>query len=594
MRGKRPRVVRRIVVTISAGVVIAMAMAMAQPGPLGQQTTLPVALPSESVDLAYTLPAKCAPIDVGVAPTGTCKIITVDAGQDLQKALELARRGDIVQLEANATFVGPFELPDKGAGTGWIYVVSSELARLPAAGNRLNPDLGGVCDRQGALPCGVTANARLADMPKIVAGGCNPCRWITTARGADRYRFIGVEFMARPGDYVGSGIRLNETTMHASHTALADKTSDIVFDRCLMRPDPAAGSNRAIIVNGSRHAVVNSYLADWIDDDSDTQAVLVAGYATMFAIVNNYLEASGENVYTDGDETIGGTAHVPSDGVIRGNYLRKLADWNTRTPALNNIKNLFEMKSGNRILFEHNIGDTSYHRAQDAAINIKIGNEGPAKYTENVTIRGNIIRHVANGLKLCSTQCNGPENVKVGARFAIYNNIFDHVSNATFGAGGNDGRCFSLVVTGPVTIFDHNTCITDRDGMTNLSRGFQLADGMRLELTNNIRLSSGRALTAAQVRAVSSAAVYVNNVIVGGSCSAYPRGNHCPRDWTAVGFANYNGGNGGDYSLTAASAYRGVGSDPYGVGTTDPGANVAAVTAATACVVAGQCAAKPR
>jgi hypothetical protein len=593
MRGRRRRRSLVPALAIAGGAVlvgaiaVVVGMVIAQPA-RSSQDDHPATLPLRYVDTAYTLPAGCAPIDVGVSPTGGCKIITVDAGQSLQTALNLARRGDIIQLEANQHFVGPFELPDKGSGTGWVYIVSSALAKLPAAGNRLNPDFGGTCDRKGALPCGVTANASLADLPKIVSGGCAPCRWITTARGADRYRFIGIEFKASPGDYVGSGIRLNENTGHASHAALGDKTSDIIFDRCLMRPDPAAGSNRAVIINGDRHGIINSYLSDWTDDDSDTQAVLVAGYANVFAIVNNYLEATGENVYTDGDETISGKVYVPSDGEIRGNYLKKLADWNTHTPALNQIKNLFEMKSGHRILFEGNIGDTSYHRAQDAAINIKIGNESPNKFTENVTIRNNVIRHVANGLKLCATQCNGPENVKVGNRFAIYNNIFDHVSNATFGRG-SDGRCFSLVVTGPTTIFDHNTCISDGDGMTHLSRGHQLAAALRFELTNNIWLYTRDALTTGEVSSVSAAAVYTNNLIVGGSCSSYPRGNRCPSNWADVGFLNYNKGNGGDYTLGPSSPFRGVGSDSYGVGTTDPGANVAAVTAATACVVSGQC-----
>ena len=96
----------------------------------------PVTLPRAFVDTSYRLPPGCAEIDVGVAPSGGCKIITVDAGQNFQTALNQARRGDIIQVAANERFTGPFELPDKGAGTGWVYVVSSALARLPGPGNR--------------------------------------------------------------------------------------------------------------------------------------------------------------------------------------------------------------------------------------------------------------------------------------------------------------------------------------------------------------------------------------------------------------------------------------------------------------------------
>ena len=262
--------------------------------PLSAQTPSPVTLPLAYVDTSYTLPTGCATIPVGTLPTGACKIITVNSGQSFQTALNQVRRGDIIQLQANASFVGPFELPDKGTGTDWVYVVSSNLANLPGPGNRLNPNLGGVCNTEGALPCGVTPNASLADMPRIMSGGGIPYRWLGTAHGADRYRFIGIEFRATPGEDVGAGIRLHETVSHSPHTTLAQKSSDMIFDRCLMRGNRTAPyAGRAIIVNGDRHAVINSYLSDWVDDDIDTQAVLMHGYASVFAVINNYLEATG-------------------------------------------------------------------------------------------------------------------------------------------------------------------------------------------------------------------------------------------------------------------------------------------------------------
>jgi hypothetical protein len=581
---RRRNLLRSALLASTAG----LAVATLQPGQSVQaQAWSPVQLPVGYVDTSYSLPTGCAPIPVGTAPTGACKIITVGAGQNFQTALNQARRGDIIQLAANATFVGPFELPDKGAGTDWVYVVSSALGSLPGPGNRLNPDLGGACSAEGSLPCGVPPNASLSDLPKIMSGGGYPYRWIQTAHGADRYRFIGIEFGATPGEIVGVGIRLYENAQGQFHGALSEKTSDIIFDRCLMRGSytaPYAG--RGVVINGDRHAVINSYLSGWVDDDTDTQAVLITGYAPVFAVVNNYLEASGENVYTDGAETIDGVTYVPSDGEIRGNLLRKLGEWNSR--PWNNTKNQFEMKSGVRVLFEGNIVYSAWHLAQETSINIKIGDEDPRKFVSHVTIRNNIVRHVANGIKLCASQCNGTGNVNIATGLAVYNNIFDDVSTA-FGDSG-DGHGVHHIVAGPQVYLDHNTFLNQSEGINLVVRGTGVPDGQTLQITNNIWRTGANPLTAAEVVAASSAALYTNNVMVGGACGNFPAGNRCAPSWAAVGFNNYSNGVGGDYTLSPASPYKGVGTDPFGVGTTDPGANVALVNAATGCAFGGQCA----
>ena len=54
---------------------------------------------------------------------------------DFQAALNAAQPGDVIMLRAGTTFRGPFTLPAK-AGTGWINVISSAFASLPAPGMR--------------------------------------------------------------------------------------------------------------------------------------------------------------------------------------------------------------------------------------------------------------------------------------------------------------------------------------------------------------------------------------------------------------------------------------------------------------------------
>src|SRR5205807_1137004 len=50
------------------------------------------------------------------------------------------------------------------------------------------------------------------------------------------------------------------------------------------------------------------------------------------------------------------------------------------------------------------------------------------------------------------------------------------------------------------------------------------------------------------------------------SATKWPSGNFFPADTTAVQFANYNGGNGGDYHLRNSSPYKGAGTDGKDLG----------------------------
>src|SRR5262249_48717482 len=71
------------------------------------------------------------------APAG--KTINVMAGGDVQKAINQARPGDVIMLQAGATFTGNFKLPDK-SGSDWIVIASSASeAGLPPPGERVTP-----------------------------------------------------------------------------------------------------------------------------------------------------------------------------------------------------------------------------------------------------------------------------------------------------------------------------------------------------------------------------------------------------------------------------------------------------------------------
>src|SRR5262247_1397356 len=109
------------------------------------------------------------------APTG--RSITVNAGGNLQSALDQAQPGDLILLQAGATFTGNFVLPNK-TGTGWVTVrASTPDANLPQ-GTRVTP-----------------ASASL--MPKVISPNSEPA--LQTVDGAHHYRFVGVEFGVAAG-----------------------------------------------------------------------------------------------------------------------------------------------------------------------------------------------------------------------------------------------------------------------------------------------------------------------------------------------------------------------------------------------------------
>ncbi|PYQ08091.1 MAG: hypothetical protein DMF82_02310, partial [Acidobacteria bacterium] len=77
-------------------------------------------------------------VDTTYSPPRGGKLITTNAGGDLQAALDASRPGDVIELQAGATFTGNFILPSK-PGTDWIYIRSSAHARLPRPGTRVFP-----------------------------------------------------------------------------------------------------------------------------------------------------------------------------------------------------------------------------------------------------------------------------------------------------------------------------------------------------------------------------------------------------------------------------------------------------------------------
>src|ERR1700683_573975 len=121
------------------------------------------------------------------------KTWTVRSGENLEKVLSSASCGDVIQLQAGATFSGNVAVPNKNCDDShWIIIrTGAPDSSLPPEGTRLTPCYAGVPSLPGrpALHCGSTTNA-LAKIEFNGKGGSGP---ISFSPGANHYRLIGLE-----------------------------------------------------------------------------------------------------------------------------------------------------------------------------------------------------------------------------------------------------------------------------------------------------------------------------------------------------------------------------------------------------------------
>src|SRR5262249_26656578 len=324
-----------------------------------------------------------------VRPTG--RTIAVPAGGNFQSALDVAQPGDVITLEAGATYRGPFTLPKK-AGTGWIIVrTSAPDSSLPSLGTRVTP---------------VYAHV----MPKVVVGaGVGGA--IQTAPGAHHFRFIGIEVGPASGTFVSNLVELGSGTA----TNLTMLPHDIVIDRCYLHGNPTLGGRRGVALNGKAIAVIDSYLADFKEVGADSQAIAGWNGPGPFKIVNNHLEGAGENVmFGGGDPAIRDL--VPSDIEIRQNHFFKPLSWRKGDLSYAgtqwSIKTLFELKNARRVLVDRNIFENIWLADQAGfAVQLTVRNQyggAPWSTIEDVTFTGNIVRHSGSGISILGTDDPNP------------------------------------------------------------------------------------------------------------------------------------------------------------------------------------------
>lgn len=604
-------------VASTSGTAVVMAMSVEDPTIFATAQVVVKSAPTRSFDGPAELPRISPP--TLLANTPAPGIVTfVQAGGELQTAINAASCGDTIQLEAGATFTGDFLLPAKHCDDShWIIIrTSASDGLLPGEGKRITPCYASVASLPGrpAFKC-TSAQKLLATLMTTKSVGP-----ITLAAGASHYRLgPGLEITRAPTTGLNYGLIEPTTREPADH---------IIVDRDWVHGTAQDETTRGLFLTGVTYAsVVDSYFSDFhciasIGECVDAQAIaggtgpLAQG---IWTIENNFLEGSAETILFGG---VLANSATPTDITIRRNHLFKPLTWLPGQPGFIGgvnldptkctkwktpgqcpfvVKNLFELKNAQRVLFGSNILENVWPGFSQHGESILISGLNPpaiAGATVNssisimdVTIRYNRIAHTTRGMSVVNMagQGNGTgaANLPV-ARISIHDNIFDDMNPAYLNGDTSIysdfnmvqfSSCLACVPLQRVT-FNHNTLLAQAPKM-----GFILgAAGMQqlgVTFTNNIvSMPPGLVITGGgatgcgfdgntDLLRLNSCLVpnyvFLSNALIGAT-GTWPIGNPLLSDAEAIQFTKYNGGDGGDYHLLSTSPFKNAATDGKDLG----------------------------
>jgi hypothetical protein len=460
--------------------------------------------------------------------------ISVAARGDFQAALTAAQPGDTILLEEGATFVGNFTLPQKAEAA---YITIRGGSEGVTDGDRISPD---------------------AAHPFAKLRSPNAMPVLRTAPGAHHWRLMLVEL---DGSGDGDLIALGDGSQAQSSPAAVPH--DLIVDRCYIHGDVVTGRKRCVALNSAATTISRSYIADCKARGQDAQAIAGWNGPGPYTIVNNYLEASGENVlFGGGDPAIPNL--VPSDIAIVGNTVTKPPAWRMQPWQ---VKNLFELKNARRVRVSGNTFENNWQAAQSGfAILLTVRNQNggcPWCEVSDVVFEHNLVRHSAAGISVLGVDNNAPS--RQTRSIQIRNNVFTDIDGQRWGGNGY----FLLVVGGPRDIaIDHNTIVQDHASGIVQIEGPQVP-GFRF--TNNLVRQNAYGMIGADhapgndsIHAYLPGAEITHNVIADGDSSKYPPGNTYPSTvQLKAQFASFEAA---DYRLVVTSPWRRGGTDGADLG----------------------------
>lgn len=519
--------------------------------------------------------------------------ISVNAGGDLQSALNGANCGDTILLQAGAIFSGKFELPAKPCDDQhWIILrTSAPDSALPPEGTRINPCYAGVASLPGrpAFGCPSLKNV----MAKILFTGPGISGPLLLLQGANHYRFIGLEVTrALPHEKLWDLVITRDDTYSADH---------LIFDRVWVHGTATDETKGGVHLSGiTNAAIVDSYFTDFHcialhGTCIDSQAInggegsIPAG---PYKINNNFLEAAGESILFGG----GAGSTSPADIEIRYNHFFKPSFWQpgavgfvggyTGDPFI--VKNHFELKNAQRVLLEGNILENVWGGFTQAGFSVVLtpktqnGVCRPCQVTD-ITIRYDKITNVGGGFDLANVEDKTGGYAVAGERYSIHDVILNNVSKTQY---NGYGQLVMMLSTSTAEVLNnvsmqHITAFPDPSAhilsvLSNVSPmpGFVFANNLIQSPPFPISSAGGGDANCAAsdvpltvIGTCFPRYVFAGNLFIGGLTKypqqQWPSGQKFVGSLGAVGFVDFAAGK---YALALSSLYKGQGTDGRDVG----------------------------
>jgi hypothetical protein len=523
--------------------------------------------------------------------------IAVAAGGDFQSALNSAQCGDTITLQAGATFSGNFLVPAKNCDAAhWIIIRTSAAdSALPPEGTRITPCFAGVASLPGrpSFACSSTKNV----MAKIVYAGFGS-QPLQLASGINYVRFLGLEITrTSPGNVIYDLVSL-QNSGPADH---------LIFDRVWIHGTAQDETTRGLALGGSTYVgVVDSFFSDFhcvaISGACGDSQAIDGGLGDLpmgpYKIVDNYLEAAGENLMFGG----GPATQTPQDIEIRLNYFFKPLMWMRGRPGFVGgtsgnpfiVKNHLEFKNAVRVLFEGNVLQNAWGGFSQIGYSILLTPKNQNGHcavcvVHDITIRYSTISHVGGGIVMGNGRSDSGA-LPIGAwNESIHDLVIDDVSATAYNGGG---YFFEEVNGNPLSALhdvavNHVTAVgTDVSAMLVSGNDLTNPPMSHFSWTNNI-LATGIGVISTGggsencayhaggpggiLTSCYSPYVFRQNALIAPT-GKWPTGNFAPATIGTVHFVDYNNGSGGNYQLQSNSPYKNAGSDG-----TDLGADTSAL-----------------
>jgi hypothetical protein len=520
--------------------------------------------------------------------------IQVNAGEDLQTALDVAECGQTIALQAGATFSGNFTVPANSCDNAhWIIIrTNAPNSALPPEGTRITPCYAGVASlpARPSFACSSTKNV----MAKIVFAGVGS-HPIQLAPGVNHVRFLGLEITrTSPGNVIYDLVLMQN----------GGPVDHVVFDRVWIHGTAQDETTRGIALSGSTYvAVVDSFFSDFhcvavTGACGDAQAIN-GGLGDLpmgpYKIVDNFLEASGNNLIFGG----GAATQNPQDIEIRRNHLFKPLTWLRGQPGFVGgtsgypfiVKNHLELKNAVRLLFEANVLENNWGGFSQIGYSILLTpkNESgncPQCAVHDITVRYSTISHTGGGFQIGDGASDSGQLSQGGWNESIHDMVIDDIDRVTYAGGGyilqegNGNPVLALhdVVVNHVTAVGPNVgamAVIGNDLTNPMMNNFNWTNSIFAAGQSGI-LSAGGGSANCAFHANGDGALgilnscfnpflYRDNAVIGAT-GQWPAGNYAPATADVIQFSNYNNGSGGNYQLQSSSPYQNAGMDGMDLG----------------------------